>query len=174
MQTAVERIAEIIEPSLESRDYRLVRVKFVDNAKRRTLQIMAERKADGQMEVGDCETLSRLVSALLDVEDPISGAYNLEVSSPGVDRPLVRIEDFTEYLGHRAKIETHGLINGRKRFKGELLGVEGKEVSIQVDDESYAIPISAIAQAQLLLTDKLMAMHEERRKQTESLNTAVS
>ena len=125
------RIAAIIEPALEDRGFRLVRV-AMSGREGKTVQVMAER-ADGTMTIEDCETISREISALLDVQDPIAGAYRLEVSSPGIDRPLVRPSDFEDWVGHEAKIELKEPIDGRKRFRGCLEGFEDGEIRIEVD-----------------------------------------
>ncbi|SLN19208.1 Ribosome maturation factor RimP [Oceanibacterium hippocampi] len=139
--------------------FELVRVRLAEG-KRATLQIMAERP-DGTMGIDDCAEVSRVVSALLDVEDPIESAYHLEVSSPGIDRPLTRRKDFERWAGFEAKLETVELIDGRKRFRGELLGVEGDEVMIRADDAGETavrrVPLEAIDKASLVLTDALIA-----------------
>src|SRR6056297_577352 len=122
------RMAEIIAPVIEDMGFELVRVRLM-GGKTQTLQIMAERP-DGGIEVNDCAEISNAISAVLDVEDPILDAYTLEVSSPGIDRPLTRLKDFEAFEGYEAKLETAELIDGRKRFKGMLAGVEGDEVLI--------------------------------------------
>jgi ribosome maturation factor RimP len=150
------KIEAIIAPSLEAMGYRVVRV-AITGGRRATLQVMAER-CDGQaMRVEDCTELSRTVSALLDVADPIAGAYLLEVSSPGIDRPLVRREDFVRFAGFEAKVELSTPIDGRKRFRGRLLGVEGDVVRLLVDAAAVALPIGAVTRAKLVLTDELLA-----------------
>ncbi len=161
------RIARIVEPVIEGLGYRLVRVKL-SAMNGTTLQIMAERP-DGSMTVDDCEVLSRDVSPALDVEDPIDRAYNLEMSSPGIDRPLVRRSDFEQWGGHLARIELEQMLNGRKRFRGKLAGVEGDEVRIALDSakdgEPHAlVPLSAIAEAKLVLTDDLIEESLRRNK----------
>lgn len=157
----VERqVMETIAPSLEAMGYTLVRVKQFARPRGSTLQIMAERKDAAAMTVEDCEAISRQISALLDVADPIRGAYDLEVSSPGIDRPLVKAEDFLRYAGFETKIETGHPIEGRKRFRGELKGLEGDEVVIQVDNAEYRIPFLAIEEAKLVLTDALIKAHQ--------------
>jgi ribosome maturation factor RimP len=156
-----QQVVELIAPSVEALGYRLVRVKFFAQPRRSTLQIMAER-ADGEgMKVEDCEAISHQVSAVLDVHDPIKSAYHLEVSSPGIDRPLVRAEDFARYAGFEAKIETVHPLDGRKRFRGELLGVEGGEIVIRVDNVEYRIPQEAVEEAKLVLTDALLKAHQD-------------
>ena len=149
--------------------YRLVQVRLIGGQRRPTLQIMAERRDDRQMTVDDCADISRAISALLDVEDPLPGAYNLEVSSPGIDRPLVRLEDYARFAGHEARIETGRLLDGRKRFRGRLLGVEGTNVRMALADRADEIvesPFAEIEKAKLVLTDELIG-GSERRKGTE-------
>jgi ribosome maturation factor RimP len=150
------RIAEIIEPSLDAMGYRLVRVAVL-GAGRMTLQIMAERRDEAAMTVEDCADISRSVSALLDVADPIAGAYTLEVSSPGIDRPLVRPEDYDRFAGFEAKIELSQPLSGRKRFRGRLLGRAGDRVRLIAETGEVQVPLSAITRAKLILTDDLIA-----------------
>jgi ribosome maturation factor RimP len=150
------RIAEIIGPSLDAMGYRLVRVAVL-GAGRMTLQIMAERRDEAAMTVEDCADISRSVSALLDVADPIAGAYTLEVSSPGIDRPLVRPEDYDRFAGFEAKIELSQPLSGRKRFRGRLLGRAGDHVRLIAETGEVEVPLSAITRAKLILTDDLIA-----------------
>ncbi len=152
---AVARIGSLIAPSLEAMGFAVVRVKLLGGAPP-TLQIMAER-ADGSMSVEDCAEVSRTVSALLDVEDPIAGHYMLEVSSPGIDRPLTRPADYERYAGFEAKIELSHPLQGRKRFRGLLLGLAGGEVKLNQDGAEVALPLADIATAKLVLTDALIA-----------------
>jgi ribosome maturation factor RimP len=160
------RIANIVEPAIAGLGYRLVRVKL-SAMNGTTLQIMAERP-DGSMNVDDCEVVSRDLSPLLDVEDPIDREYHLEVSSPGIDRPLVRRSDFETWGGHLAKIELEQAIEGRKRFRGKLAGVEGDSVRValeKADDGTVAlVPLGAIAEAKLVLTDDLIKESLRRQK----------
>jgi ribosome maturation factor RimP len=151
------QIAGIIEPSLDAMGYRLVRVAVL-GAGRATLQIMAERRDDASMTVDDCADISRSVSALLDVADPIASAYTLEVSSPGIDRPLVRPEDYDRFAGFEARIEVSRPISGRKRFRGRLLGRSGDTVRLIAEAGEVEVPLSAIARAKLVLTDDLLAL----------------
>ena len=166
------RIAEIIEPSLDAMGYRLVRVAVL-GAGRMTLQIMAERRDEAAMTVEDCADISRSVSALLDVADPIAGAYTLEVSSPGIDRPLVRRSDFERFSGHLVKIEMAVAHQGRKRFRGTLAGVEGDAVRLHRDDTradedaDVLLVMEDISDARLVLTDELIAESMRRGKQAE-------
>jgi ribosome maturation factor RimP len=154
-------IEAIIAPSLEAMGYRVVRV-AVTGGRRATLQIMAERADEQAMTVEDCAEISRSVSALLDVADPIAGAYTLEVSSPGIDRPLVKREDFVRFAGFEAKIELNQPRDGRRRFRGKLLGVEGDEVRLLVDDAPVVVPLNAVARAKLVLTEELLAASREQ------------
>ena len=162
------RIANIVEPAIAGLGYRLVRVKL-SAMNGTTLQIMAERP-DGTMSVDDCEVVSRDLSPLLDVEDPIDREYHLEVSSPGIDRPLVRRSDFEAWGGHVAKIELERMLEGRKRFRGKLAGVEGDAVRVALDQPAAdgtafaMVPLAAIAEAKLVLTDDLIKESLRRQK----------
>jgi ribosome maturation factor RimP len=160
-ETGVDaRVAAIIEPVLNSAGFKLVRVRL-SGMNGLTLQIMAER-ADGTMTVEDCEDVSRMISPLLDVEDPIDRAYHLEVSSPGIDRPLVRLSDFAKWRGHVAKIETSVMVDGRKRFRGTITGLTQNAVTVEADKAKHGesmvaeIPLDTIADARLILTDDLI------------------
>ncbi|MDO5758547.1 MAG: ribosome maturation factor RimP [Rhodobacterales bacterium] len=148
------RLAEIIVPVIEDLGFELVRVRLM-GGKYHTLQIMVDRP-EGGIEVEDCATVSTAVSATLDVEDPLSDAYTLEVSSPGIDRPLTRLKDFEMFEGYEARIETNDLIDGRKRFKGVLAGVEGSEVLINLDEGTIGLQFDWLADAKLILTDDLI------------------
>ncbi len=154
------RIAEIIEPVLIAMDYRLVRVRML-NQNGATLQIMAERN-DGTMDVEGCEAVSVAISPVLDVEDPIDREYHLEVSSPGIDRPMVRKSDFTRWLGHLVKLETSIMIDNRKRFRGKITEANDEGFTIERDQVAYGeeprvtIPFSALAEGKLILTDDLI------------------
>jgi ribosome maturation factor RimP len=165
------RVAAIVEPVLEGLGYRLVRVR-VSGADGCTVQVMAERP-DGSMTIEDCEVASRSLSPVLDNADPVDRAYRLELSSPGLDRPLVRRSDFERYAGHLVKIEMAVAVDGRKRFRGQLLGAEGDAARIQRDDvpagepADVMLPIEEMAEAKLVLTDALIAESLRRSKQTE-------
>jgi ribosome maturation factor RimP len=150
----------LIAGPLEGLGYELVRVQL-SGGNRPVLQVMAERADGAAMTVEDCAEISHTVSALLDAEDPIAGPYTLEVSSPGIDRPLTRPRDFERFAGFEARIETHQVIGGRRRFKGRLLGLEGDFVSLSVEDATVRLPIEAIAKARLVLTDELIAAAAE-------------
>jgi ribosome maturation factor RimP len=160
------RVAAIAEPVVEQLGYRLVRVK-ISAADGCTVQIMAERP-DGTMVVEDCETISRALSPVLDMADPVDRAYRLEVSSPGIDRPLVRKSDFDRYAGHLVKIETHVPVGGRKRFRGQLLGTEGDAARLRHDEAGeeaeVLLPIEEISDAKLVLTDGLVTQALRREK----------
>jgi ribosome maturation factor RimP len=165
------RIASIVEPVLEGLGYRLVRVR-ISGSDGCTVQVMAERP-DGSMTIEDCETSSRALSPVLDSTDPVDRAYRLELSSPGLDRPLVRRSDFDRYAGHLVKIEMAVAIDGRKRFRGQLLGTEGQQARVQRDDApegehaDVLLPIEDMAEAKLVLTDDLIAEALRRSKQGE-------
>ncbi len=168
------RVAAIVQPVLRAIGYRLVRVRlFGQNGL--TLQIMAERE-DGTMTVEDCEAVSRAVSPALDVEDPIEKAYHLEVSSPGIDRPLVRKSDFANWIGHLVKVETSVLVAERKRFRGKIAEVDADSVLIQRDQAAYGeepvvrVPFETIAEARLVLTDDLIreALTKDKKARQEA------
>ena len=152
----VQKIETLIEPALTDMGYELVRVR-VTGSQRKTLQIMADRLDGAAMSVDDCSDISHAVSAILDVEDPISDAYVLEVSSPGIDRPLTKLQHFARYTGFEAKVEMQHMIDGRKRFSGRLIGVEGDIVRLEHDGEAVDLPFGEIRNAKLILTDELIA-----------------
>lgn len=156
-------IEAMIAPSLQAMGYRVVRVAFT-GGRRATLQIMAERGDEQAMTVDDCAEISRTVSALLDVADPINGAYMLEVSSPGIDRPLVRREDFVRFAGFEARVELNAPVDGRRRFRGRLLGLEGDMVRLLVDAAPVELPFAAVARAKLVLTDELLAASQPQQR----------
>ena len=168
------RLAEIITPVIEDLGYELVRVRLM-SGKETTLQIMAD-KPDGGIEVDDCAAISTAVSATLDVEDPILDAYTLEVSSPGIDRPLTRLKDFDMFEGYEAKLETDELIDGRRRFKGVLAGVEDDEVLINVTgggdggEITIGLKFEWLSDAKLVLTDELIKEMLRQRKAAGVLN----
>ncbi len=156
------RLAEIVTPVIEGMGFELVRVRLMAG-KTPTLQIMAERP-EGGIEVDDCAEISTAVSAVLDVEDPILDAYTLEVSSPGIDRPLTRLKDFDTWEGYEAKLETLELIDGRRRFKGVLAGTEGDEVLINIDEGTVGLTFEMLSDAKLVLTDELVREMLRQRK----------
>lgn len=157
-----QRIARIVEPVANDLGYSLVRIKMTQE-NGLTLQIMAE-DANGRFNITDCERLSKDVSPVLDVEDPIDREYHLEVSSPGIDRPLVRARDFAAYIGHEAKVELSDLLDGRRRFRGLIKAVDGDSVVITLPDvpkgtdPDFKLPLALLAEAKLVMTDKLMNM----------------
>lgn len=157
MAEVSQSIQDLIGPVVEAMGLDLVRIAFM-GGDRQILQVMAERP-DGSMSVEDCSQLSRELSALLDVEDPISGNYTLEVSSPGIDRPLTRPVDFTRYAGFEAKVETSMAINGQKRFRGRLEGLEGDMVRMIAQEGAVEIPLNCILKAKLILTNELIEAH---------------
>jgi len=163
------RVARIAEPVIEQLGYRLVRAK-VSAADGCTVQIMAE-KPDGTMAVEDCEIVSRALSPVFDMADPVDRAYRLEISSPGIDRPLVRKSDFDRYAGHLVKIETEIPIDGRKRFRGLLIGTEGEAARIRGDEAGESVevllPIDEMSEAKLVLTDELVTQALRRGKTAE-------
>jgi ribosome maturation factor RimP len=154
------RVASIIEPTIEGLGYQLVRVKL-SGQNGLTLQIMAERP-DGTMTVNDCEVISTAISPVLDVEDPIDKAYHLEVSSPGIDRPMVRKSDFSRWTGHIVKLETSVMVEGRKRFRGTIVSVSedafvlDREAVAKDEEPLVTIPFNALSEARLILTDDLI------------------
>jgi ribosome maturation factor RimP len=159
------QITRIIEPSLEAMGYSLVRVTLT-GTRRATLQVMAERRDEAPMTVEDCAEISRSISALLDVADPIASAYMLEVSSPGIDRPLVRPEDYDRFAGFEARIDLNAPVEGRKRFRGRLLGRSDEHVRLAAETGEVRLPLADIAQAKLVLTDELIALAQQRPAQT--------
>jgi ribosome maturation factor RimP len=166
-KTAMDRrLADIVTPVIEGLGFELVRIRLMGGATR-TLQIMADRP-DGGIEVDDCGLISTSVSAILDVEDPIEENFVLEVSSPGIDRPLTRLKDFEMWKGWESRIETTELIDGRRRFKGTLQGVEGDEVLIEIEEPGGAVTIGLqfdwLADAKLILTDELITEMLRQRK----------
>jgi ribosome maturation factor RimP len=156
------RLAEIVQPVIEDMGFELVRVRLM-GGKTSTLQIMAE-KPEGGIEVDDCAEISIAVSAVLDVEDPILDAYTLEVSSPGIDRPLTRLKDFADFEGYEAKLETSELIDGRRRFKGVLAGVEDDEVLVNLPEGTVGLRFDWLSDAKLVLTDDLIRDMLKARK----------
>ncbi len=166
-KTAIDRrLADIVGPVIEGLGFELVRIRLM-GGRTRTLQIMADRP-DGGIEVDDCATISTAVSAVLDVEDPVEENYILEVSSPGIDRPLTRLKDFDVWADYEARLETTELIDGRRRFKGSLQGTEGDEVLIEIEEAGAKVTIGLkfdwLSDAKLILTDDLIAEMLRQRK----------
>lgn len=163
MDPLTTRIWSLLEPTADALGYRLVRVSF-GGGQRAILQVMAERP-DGTFTIEDCEALSRDVSAVLDVEDPIAQEYNLEVSSPGIDRPLVRPEDFERHVGFEAKVTAVEQVDGRRRFTGLIdAGTSPQMIRLACDDGTYDIPFDKIEKAKLVLTDALIKAHQDQMK----------
>lgn len=152
------QLLELLAPVAEAAGFEIVRLRLMGGEAQRRLQIMAERASDGDMMVEDCAKLSRAISEIMDAADPIAGEYVLEVSSPGVDRPLTRLKDFATYEGHEARIELDRMAEGRKRFRGALAGVESDNVAIDLEGEEHTalVPFAWIIEAKLILTDELM------------------
>ena len=166
------RLAEIAQPVIEDLGFELVRIRLM-SGKTTILQVMAD-KPEGGIEVDDCAEISNAISATMDVEDPILDAYTLEVSSPGIDRPLTRLKDFDMFEGYEAKLETTELIDGRRRFKGELAGIEGNEVLINIPEHGETVTIGLefdwLSDAKLVLTDDLISEMLRQRKAAGTLN----
>ena len=157
MSDPVAEITRLIEPSLSAMGYQLVRVQLSGGQQRPTVQIMAERADGAGMTVAHCTEVSRAVSALLDVADPVPTSYMLEVSSPGIDRPLTRPVDYQRFAGHEAKLETRWPIGGKRRFRGRLLALEGEAVRVKTVEGEIVVPLGEIERAKLVLTDELIA-----------------
>lgn len=166
-RTAIDRrLAGIVRPAIESSGHELVRLRLM-GGKTRTLQIMADRP-EGGIQIDELGDITHAVSAVLDVDDPLEEAYTLEVSSPGIDRPLTRLKDFDTWRGYEARLETAELIDGRRRFKGELAGTDGEEVLISIEDQGDEVTIGLrfdwLSDAKLVLTDELIAESLKSRK----------
>ncbi len=172
-QTPIEqRISKIVEPVVQDLGFALVWVKIIGESGMQTVQILAENSATKRLTLDDCTTLSKAISATLDVEDPISGRYRLEVSSPGIDRPLLSVEDFKTYIGFEARLETETpLPTGQKRFKGPITGVEGDTITMVTDQGEAKIPFSAMTKARLVLTDSLIKATALPSDETSEENT---
>lgn len=158
-------LLELIEPVAESIGLAIVRVRLMGGTLRRRLQVMAERPSDHDIAVEECARLSRAISEVLDAADPISGEYLLEVSSPGIDRPLTRLEDFETFEGFEARLETDRMVEGRKRFKGVVAGVEDDNVlmDLEGEEDTALLPFAWLVDAKLVLTDQLMKAGAEKR-----------
>jgi ribosome maturation factor RimP len=164
-KTAEDRkLLDLLDPVAEAAGYEIVRLRLMGGDRSRTLQIMAERP-DGTMVVQDCAVLARAISPVMDAADPIAGEYHLEVSSPGIDRPLTRLKDFVEYEGFEARLELDRIAEGRKRFKGELAGVDGENVGINLEGESETalLPFAWLTEAKLVITDALLKRGADAR-----------
>ena len=152
--TAAQHLEPVFEPVIEQAGFKLVRLRIMGGAQK-TLQIMAERP-DGSMDVEGCATLAHVLLDFIEKEDPVEGDYEIEVSSPGIDRPLTRLSDFSRWKGHEAKIELTAPQDGRKRFRGKLQGLDGQEVVVALPEGEAKIPFRAILEAKLVLTNKLI------------------
>jgi ribosome maturation factor RimP len=161
-----EKIIALIEPAAADLGYAIVRVRL-SGLKRKRLQIMAERIRDGQMGIDDCTKLSRALSPVLEASDPIKGEYDLEMSSPGIDRPLVRLEDFARFAGHEAKIELAVGIDGQRKFRGDIVAVEGGDIRLKHEHGEARFPFAHVANARLMLTDRLIAEDLRRARAAE-------
>jgi ribosome maturation factor RimP len=161
---ATARVERIIAPTLVDMGYELVRVQLTGGRQHSRLQVMAERADEQGMTVDDCADISRAVSALLDVEDPIAGSYDLEVSSPGIDRPLTRERDFARFAGNEAKIELRQAVDGQRRFRGVLLGVDNGCAILETETDTIGLPIEDIERAKLLMPEELRAANSGRQK----------
>ena len=156
-------VYDLVAPLIEKMGYEVVRVMTI-GAQNPTLQIMIERKDGQPLVVDDCAAVSRAVSEVLDEKDPVEGEYSLEVSSPGIDRPLTKPEHFARFAGYEAKIETDETVEGRKRFKGKIISLEkGELVKLDMDGVEYNLPFEVISKAKLLLTDDLLAQAAEEQ-----------
>ena len=159
--SAASHLEPVFEPVIEKAGFKLVRLRIMGGASK-TLQVMAERP-DGSMDVEGCTSLSHALLDFIEAEDPIEGDYEIEVSSPGIDRPLTRLTDFARWSGHEAKIELNAPVEGRRRFRATLLGLDGQDVMIRADNADVKFPFRAIANAKLVLTDKLINEHSKTR-----------
>jgi ribosome maturation factor RimP len=159
---AASHLEPVFEPVIENAGFKLVRLRIM-GGEHKTLQIMAER-ADGSMDVEGCATLSHVLLDFIETEDPIEGDYAIEVSSPGIDRPLTRLADFSRWKGHEAKIELTAPLDGRKRFRGRLEGLDGNDVVIISQNQRIQFPFRTILEAKLVLTDKLIQEDLKARK----------
>ena len=157
------RIAELVEPTVEAMGYELVRM-VLGPGRSPKLQVMVERKDGAAMGVDDCADVSRALSAVLDVEDPIEGSYTLEVSSPGIDRPLTRLADFERFAGYEASVELGEPVDGQRRFKGRLMGIAGDAVRMAGLEREVLLPIRQIRRAKLVLNDELLAAEAMRAR----------
>jgi ribosome maturation factor RimP len=159
---AAARVERIIAPTLDDMGYELVRVQLSGGRQHSRLQVMAERADQQGMTLDDCAEISRAVSALLDVEDPIAGSYDLEVSSPGIDRPLTRPRDFERFAGQEAKIEMRDTIDGRRRFRGRLKGVDGECALLEMEGETVRLPVGGVERAKLVMPEASSARSRGR------------
>ena len=159
----IYQVTELIEPTLHDMGFELVRV-LMSGGQRPTLQVMVERSDQGPVTLDQCAEVSHAISALLDVADPLPGAYRLEVTSPGLDRPLVRRADYERFAGFEARLETELPLEGRRRFRGRLLGIADDQVRLALPEGETSIPFGAIKKAKLVLTDELLAAAQSERR----------
>ena len=159
----IHQVTELIEPTLHDMGFELVRV-LMSGGQRPTLQVMVERSDQGPVTLDQCAVVSHAISALLDVADPLPGAYRLEVTSPGLDRPLVRRADYERFAGFEARLETELPLEGRRRFRGRLLGIADDQVRLALPEGETSIPFDAIKKAKLVLTDELLAAAQSERR----------
>ena len=159
----IHQVTELIEPTLHDMGFELVRV-LMSGGQRPTLQVMVERSDRGPVTLDQCAEVSHAISALLDVADPLPGAYRLEVTSPGLDRPLVRRADFERFAGFEARLETELPLEGRRRFRGRMLGIADDQVRLALPEGETSIPFDAIKKAKLVLTDELLAAAQTERR----------
>lgn len=159
----IHQVTELIEPTLHDMGFELVRV-LMSGGQRPTLQVMVERSDQGPVTLDQCAEVSHAISALLDVADPLPGAYRLEVTSPGLDRPLVRRADYERFAGFEARLETELPLEGRRRFRGRLLGIADDQVRLALPEGETSIPFDAIKKAKLVLTDELLAAAQSERR----------
>lgn len=164
-----ERVIALIEPTAAGLGYRIVRVRLSGNRRKR-LQIMGERISDGQMGIDDCTKLSRALGPVFDLDDPVDGEYDLEISSPGIDRPLMRIEDFERFVGFDVKVETAVPVSNQRRWKGVIQAINGDEITLATDQGEAKLKFSALSDARLVLTDKLIEDDLRRAKAAEAAN----
>lgn len=157
------RIERLVAPSIEAMGFDIVRV-LLSGQQRQRLQVMVERRDGGAIAVEDCAEVSRAISVALDVEAPLEGAFTLEVSSPGIDRPLVRLADFERFAGFEASLETGRAIGGQRRFRGRLLGIDGEAVRLRTGDDEVELPFADVRRAKLVLSDELIAASRERQR----------
>ncbi len=165
---AEEAVWALLEAPLEAAGYTIVRIRLSDGGGKQVLQVMAERQADGQLSLEDCQTISHTASALLDVHDPIAGAYVMEVSSPGIDRPLTRLQDFARYGGHEVKILLNQIYEGKKRLRGRVKETNTHQQAVWIapidpKEDNILVPLSVMASAKLVFTDALLAQETPPR-----------
>ena len=161
-----EKLIGLLEPAANELGYTLVRVRL-SGLKRKRLQLMAERVSDGGMGIDDCTRLSRSLSPVLEAHDPVKGEYDLEVSSPGIDRPLVRLEDFARFAGHEAKVELSLAVEGQRKFRGDIVGVDGNDIRLKHEHGEARFPFAHVANARLMLTDRLIEEDLRRARAAE-------